>query len=35
MNNSNYRYDHIIIGNSSSDQTIPILRKLSLKDKNL
>ena len=35
MNNSNYRYEHIVIDNSSTDQTIPILRKLSLKDKNL
>ena len=35
MKNSNYRYEHIVIDNSSTDQTIPILRKLSLKDKNL
>ena len=35
MKNSNYQYEHIVIDNSSTDQTIPILRKLSLKDKNL
>ena len=35
MKNSNYRYEHIVIDNSSTDQTISILRKLSLKDKNL
>ena len=35
MKNSNYQYEHIVIDNFSTDQTIPILRKLSLKDKNL
>ena len=35
MKNSNYRYEHIVIDNSSTDETIPILRKLCSKDKNL
>lgn len=35
MKNLSYDYEHIVIDNSSTDQTIEILRKLANKDKNL
>ena len=30
-----YAYEHMVIDNNSSDQTIPIFRKLADKDKKL
>ena len=35
MSKIDYDYEHIVIDNNSSDQTIPILRKLADKDKKL
>ena len=35
MKNLNYDYEHIIIDNSSTDNTIPIIKKLAQIDKNL
>ena len=31
----NYRYEHIFIDNASTDQTVPILKKIARQDKNL
>ena len=35
MNKLNIEYEHIVIDNSSTDKTIPILKEICLKDKNL
>ena len=31
----NYRYEHIFIDNASTEQTVPILKKIARQDKNL